>query len=332
MTVTKQTYAATPIWTAAGLANRFRDAFIDAGLMTDWHASFENAGIENRVLRIAYDSTKTYGVCFYWFQFTTSFAGISVVTGWNTSLNVPSGTQYNDFYSTASNTTANHFSIAGTLTTSTEIAIVRYTSGDNPDYSFFVLRNGATPFVFMIAPPSVPLVPWLDLNQTLFHHFVLVECEASPGGDASIARGHFRDVYRLRRSYADSLGARNETSVLSFTTSRRLIGYRCVGTGDASSDPSAHTVSVPYRIFRSTPANPPYASSYTPVIFSPSYSFYINEPLPADFAFYMPFTVTSFSYGDSVIITAGTEEWEVLKFANNSSADAGNPLFLARLV
>jgi hypothetical protein len=115
--------------------------------------------------------------------------------------------------------------------------------------------------------------------------------------------------------------------------SRRLFGYSSVGSSASSNDPSSdasnNVISVPYRLQRT---NLPFASNYTPVLFGCSYSFYVNEPLPEDFAVYFPYTSTSFSFGDSIVITAGVEEWEVLNFANNSSADAANPLFLARLV
>jgi len=281
-----------------------------------------------------YDGTKTYGTCYYWFVISTSTIGVSVATGWDATTHVPTGTQYADFFSTATNTTANHFSLAGTLSNSTEINVVRYTSADNPDYSWFVIRNGATPFPFMITPDSAPLVPWMDLNQVFFHHVVNMLMDASvSNADTSVGRVHFQDIYRLRRSYAQGQGARSRIAESTYSISKRLFGYSSVGapasSSSSSSDTSTNTISVPYRLQRS---GLPFASSYTPVLFGCSYSFYVNEPLPEDFGVYFPYTSTSFSFGDSIVITAGVEEWEVLNFANNSSADAANPLFLARLV
>jgi hypothetical protein len=186
----------------------------------------------------------------------------------------------------------------------------------------------------MITPDSAPLVPWLDLDQVFFHHVVNTLMEATgPTVSASVGRVHFRDIYRLRRSYAQSQGLRSETSATDgYDDSRRLFGYSSVGASTStspSSDTAANVISVPYRLQRS---GLPFASNYTPVLFGCSYSFYVNEPLPDDFAVYFPYTSTSFSFGDSIVITAGVEEWEVLNFANNSSADAANPLFLARIV
>ena len=334
MPVTKETYSAAAPWLASAAAQLLEDAFIDAGLMVSWYDSFLSGSVENRILQVVYDGTKTYGTCYYWFVISTSTIGVSVATGWNATTHVPTGTQYTDFYSTATNTTANHFSLAGTLSNSTEINVVRYTSTDNPDYSWFVIRNGATPYPFMITPDSATLVPWLDLNQVFFHHAVNMLMEANATSATSVGRVHFQDIYRLRRSYAQGQGLRNVTTSISpYATSRRLVGYSSVGSSASSNDPSSdasnNVISVPYRLQRT---NLPFASNYTPVLFGCSYSFYVNEPLPEDFAVYFPYTSTSFSFGDSIVITAGVEEWEVLNFANNSSADAANPLFLARLV
>lgn len=333
MPATKETYSAAAPWLASTAAQLLEDAFIDAGLMTSWYDSFLSGSVENRILQVVYDGTKTYGTCYYWFVISTSTIGVSVATGWDATTHVPTGTQYSDYFSTETNTTARHFSLAGTLSNSTEINVVRYTSTDNPDYSWFVIRNGATPYPFMITPDSATLVPWLDLNQVFFHHAVNMLMEASAAGNTSVGRVHFQDIYRLRRSYAQGQGLRSEISATDgYIDSRRLFGYSSVGASTSStpsSDTLTNTISVPYRLQRS---GLPFASDYTPVLYGCSYSFYVNEPLPEDFGVYFPYTSTGFSFGDSIVVTAGVEEWEVLNFANNSSADAANPLFLARLV
>ena len=40
MAVSKQAYTVSAPWLNFQLADQFRQAFIDAGLMTDWHDSF----------------------------------------------------------------------------------------------------------------------------------------------------------------------------------------------------------------------------------------------------------------------------------------------------
>lgn len=344
MAVTKETYNATPTWTAAQLADLFRDAFIDAGLMASWYDSFLSGSVENRVLEVTYDASKTYGKCYYWFQFTTTFAGVSVASGWNASTHQPTGTQYLDFFSTATNTTANHYSIAGTLVTSTEVAIVRYTSGA---HSWFVLRNGASPFPFMITPGSATIVPWLDLGKTFFHHFVtaILATRGSSAVDASGAVA-FRSQVRMRRSFVAGQSLRTATNFFNnYDHPTLLNGYNCLANAEGNFTGNAayangssifnanldglSTVIVPIGLSNTNPA---YTSNYVPVLFGISYSPYVTTPLPADFAIHFPFTATQFSFGDSIIVTAGVEEWEVLAFANNSQTTSPNPLLLARIV
>jgi hypothetical protein len=349
MAVTKQTYSASPVWTAAGLADQFKDAFIDAGLMTDWHDSFSNGGIENRILEVTYDGDATYGKCYYWFMFSTTFVGVQIATGWSAATDAPTGTQYLDFYSTATNVTTNHFSIGGTLITGTEASIVRYTSADDSDYSWFVFRNGAVPFPFMIAPANVSRVSWLDLDKTVFHHFitptVIVRAANDTSSSASI---RFDSRCRIRRSFAAGHalrgtsvnGYRDEATTLNSyqaysatTNSNNPLSSDTTNFGDLSSNPKTinglATIMVPVGL---SSVNPAYSTDYIPVLFGPSYSPYLNERLPDDFAIYFPFTATQFAYGSRVVITAGTEEWEVLQFANNSFDTCPNPLLLARVV
>jgi len=349
MAVTKQTYSASPVWTAAGLANQFRSAFIDAGLMTEWYDSFANAGIENRILEITYDGAATYGKCYYWFMFSTTFVGVQIATGWSTATDAPTGTQYLDFFSTATNVTTNHFSIGGTLITGTEASIARYTSADDPDYSWFVFRNGAVPFPFMIAPANVSRVSWLDLDKTMFHHFITPTLRVrSVNDDTASASIRFDSRCRIRRSFAggyrlrddDVRGYRDEATTLNSyqaysasATSNNSLSTDSTHFGDTRAGGSLNnglaTIMVPVGL---SSVNPAYSTNYIPVLFGPSYSPYVNERLPDDFAIYFPLTATQFAYGSRVVIAAGTEEWEVLEFKNNSSNSSPNPLLLARVV
>jgi hypothetical protein len=347
MAVTKQTYSASPVWTAAGLADQFKDAFIDAGLMTDWYDSFSNGGIENRILEVTYDGAATYGKCYYWFMFSTTFVGVQIATGWSAATDVPTGTQYLDFYSTATNVTTNHFSIGGTLITGTEASIVRYTSTDDSDYSWFVFRNGAVPFPFMIAPANVSRVSWLDLDKTMFHHFIKPTFKIRSTSEAtSSASIRFDSPCRIRRSFVGGYRLR-VTAVAAYRDEPTpLVAYQAYSTSTASNNSLSSdsttfgdgagnimrglsTIMVPAGL---SSVNPAYTADYAPVLFGPSYSPYVNERLPDDFAIYFPFTGTQFAYGSRVVITAGTEEWEVLEFTNNSSDLAPNPLLLARVV
>jgi hypothetical protein len=335
MAVTKQTYTATPTWTASNAADLFEDAFIDANLMTAWHDSFANGSIEHRVLKISYDGTKTYGDCYYWFVFTTTFIGFSIATGWNTGTNVPTGTQYLDFYATATNTTVNHTPILTGANTGTQLDLVRYTSGIDTDYSWFVIRNSAVPFPFLIAPASATIVPWIDLDKHFFHHFVrcrLIVVSATT--TTSIGTAQFFQEYRLRRSYIGGYALRGSTTISRYREGLSILCYSAFAhaANSFSNDrilASSDEIIVPYGF---TDSNPAFASDFTPVLKGCSFSAYLTNALPLDLGVHFPFTTTAFSFGDKIIVDAGIEEWEILDFANNNQATASNPLLVARVV
>ena len=330
MAVTKETYTATPTWTASGAAALFEDAFIDANLMTAWHDSFANGGVENRVLEVEYDGTKAYGTCYYWFVFTTTSIGVSVASDWNTGSNVPSGTQFLDYLETATNTTANHSLILAGANTATQLDVVRYTSSGNSDYSWFVVRNGSVPFPFLIAPASAPIVPWIDLDKTLFHHFVKCRLATS----SLFGTASFNETFKLRRSYLNGYTLREITSFFAYNNEQTFLTYTAGGhqngnPGNYRTLQTSAEILVPYG-FSAT--NPEFSEDFTPVLKGCSFSPYLTEPLPLDMGVHFPFTSTAFGFGDRIVVSSGVEEWEVLNFVNTASADASNPLLVARVV
>lgn len=328
MPVTKQTYTATPTWTAANAANLLTSAFTDAGLMTGWYDSFLSTtnNILNRVLEVVYDNTKTHGKCYYWFMITTSEIRIAIAGGWNATTHVPTGVLYEDYFSTATNTLENHWAIVQNLTTGTQLDVVRYTSGLNTAYSWFVIRNGASTTPFFIAPASTTVVPWLDLNKFLFHHFVRTRIQT--GNPSSV---NFYDVYRVARSYRDGQATQKSGAWFYYAVGEfSLHRYRCMansaGGGLNHNEPA---IAVPYGF---AGINSNFTTNYTPVVFGYSYSPYVQQSMPNDFGIQFNFTLASFSFGDRVVVTTGTEEWEVLAFSNGNSLSQSSPLLLARVV
>jgi hypothetical protein len=335
MTVTKQTYTATATWTAAQLATTFENAFIDAGLMVSWYDSFLSGTVENRILEITYDGTKTYGKAYYWFMFTTSSVSVSVTSGWNATTDVPTGTQYLDFFATTTNATTNHDPIASALTTGTAAELVRYTDSG---YSWFAFRNGATPVPFFIAPAATGIASWIDLDKVFFHHFILGQpLVDSAVSSLSTATVNFRSVYMLRRSYYGQGILRGTTFVSANThyiVRAHTLGYTAVSNVNNSTNYSdsqfyARNVFVPYG-FNNT--NPAYTADSFPIIKGYSYSNYTTSNMPADFGIFFNYGVTAFSFGDRVIVSAGVEEWEVYGFANNTAAESASALIVARVV
>ncbi len=142
MTVVPQTYTATATWTATQLADIFKQAFIDAGLMTDWFDSFLNT-VENRVLRVINDGAKTYGTVYYWFMFTTGGVFVATTNTWNASTHVPTGTQYIDYYSTT--TSATSAAASATAAASSATLAASYTPAITAGVSgYFLTNNGTT--------------------------------------------------------------------------------------------------------------------------------------------------------------------------------------------
>lgn len=331
MAVTREVYTAAATWTASGLATLFRDAFIDAGLMTDWHASFLNT-VENRVLAVAYDATKTYGTAYYWFQFTTTGVFVHVATGWNTSTNVPTGTQYVDFFATTTNSTANHKQLI-TLSASTSVTLTRYTSGVNTDHSWFLIRNGTSNTNLHIPDAGVPKVSWLDLD--LVHFSPLIT--AATGLNITSGEVGFRYNNGLvRRSYIGQ-HLRGTTANNNYTEySPRSFNYSGHGNLNANSVSNsgaadARVISVPVG-FNNT--NPGYATNSIPVFSGAAYHAYLSESLPSDFGVSFHYANNTMTVQDKLIVTAASEEWEMLAVTNSSSAtgERPSPMFLARVV
>ena len=328
MAVTKETYTAAATWTAAQLATLFEDAFIDAGLMTAWFDSFLSGTVENRVLEITYDGSKTYGKTYYWFTFTTTAIGVSVATGWNAATDVPTGTAFLDFFATTTNTQANHFTVRSGLATGTATELVRYTASG---YSWFAFRNGATPTPFFIAPAATGIAPWIDLDKVLFHHFILGEPSVTSATGASRAFIEFQSIYALRRSYWAQGILRARTGVAQFLTYHYTLSYSASGNTSNVTTNYAVTSSilVPYG-FNNT--NTAYTTDYFPIVNGYSYSSYVTSNMPADFGIFFNYGVTAFAFGDRIVVTAGVEEWEVYSFANNTDASSASALIVARVV
>ena len=346
MACTKQTYTATATWTPSDLAQLFEDAFIDAGLMTAWYDSFLDGSIENRVLEVTYDGSKTYGKTYYWFVFSTSGVYLHVATGWDAPNNVPSGTQYLDYFSTTTNSTSNHWQMFAASTSNT-VELVRYTSGVDADQSWFVLKSSTTRHCFTIANGAMTVQSWIDLNNAFYPGFASTALNTLGGRNGVV---QFRRGPSLRRDAIIGSALNGATSSSNFSSQPNessLISYGAVG--NQSNDVNGnYRQAFGYTGFGSTitlyrgsillpvnfsGTNPAFTSNSNPVFHSMPFMPYITQSLPADFGLTFHYATNTFSQGDTFVVSAGTEEWEVLDFAANSSAVTGaSPLFLARMV
>jgi hypothetical protein len=338
MPVTKQVYTATATWTAAQLADVFRDAFIDAGLMSAWHDSFLSGSIENRVLEVVYDATKTYGTTYYWFMFgATGGAFVHICTGWNTGSDIPAGpssagTQYLDWVATTTNNTVNHKGItpAG-LTTATDAILTRYTASGQ---SWFTLHQGANYRCFGIIPPAHAVRSWVDLDRVVFGGYLESDTSVSNGS----GRVQWVESVFLRRSHNGGyLRGSTATSDYIGTARGASLAYAAMGNVSNSAANNSNYLRVGSPVvhlpvyFNNN--NPTFTADASPVFHSLPYSGYVTSTLPADFGIAFHYPQNTMSRGDKLIVSAGVEEWEIMERANNATVGTGaSPLFLARVV
>lgn len=338
---TKQTYTQAPTWTAAQLASLFRTAFIDAGLMTEWYASFLNT-VENRVLEVTYNGSKAYGKTYYWFQFTTAGVFLQVCSGWNTSTNVPqgptgAGTQYLDFFATTTNATTNHSQLV-TLTATTQVDVIRYqsTASGQTGFCWFMIRNGSTYANLHITPGYATLAPWVDLDKVLYHQAV----SCVPTATSNYATIDFLNrPVALRRSFHTGGALRGNTTLASYNANWAFSTQRYYIWGNANSSTAnwVNSATTNFGVVLPTGfgnTNPAYTTNQTPVFSGVPYSLYQQTPLPSDFAVSGVFLASGMTPIDRLVVTAGVEEWEIIAVANNAtvSNDTASPVFLARVV
>lgn len=339
---TKTTYTQAPTWTAAQLATLFRTAFIDADLMTEWHASFLNT-VENRVLEVTYQGAKAYGKTYYWFQFTTAGVFLQVCTGWNTTTNVPSGpggipgVQYLDWFSSATNVTTNHHQLV-TLTATTQIDIARYqsTQAGRTGFAWFLIRNGATYANLHIAPPADTIAPWLDLDKVMYHSLH----SATTGTVSNYAFLDFNNrPVALRRSFFTGGALRGNVALASFqdrwgwSTQR----YYVWGNANAAVTNWTNVATTSLGVVLPTGfgnTNPAYTTNSTPIFHSLPFTLYQTSALPDDFGVSGVFLASGMTPIDRLVVTPAVEEWELITVSNNAtvSNDTASAVFCARVV
>jgi len=328
MAVTKQAYTATATWTATQLADIFKQAFIDAGLMTDWFDSFLSGSIENRILRVINNGSKTYGTVYYWFMFTTTGVFVATTTTWNATTHVPTGTQYIDYYSTTTNATTNHTTLLA-LANTTTCTLTRYTSGINSNVSIFLLRQGSSYRTFMLSHPSFNASSFVNQDIVQFNSLLFIS--ASFGTYASYVDVY--QAYHTRASYLGAAGLRGSTGVSVYANSHRINTFLAYGNsnggGSVNIDSTISAIRLPVA-FNNTNTN--LASNHTPLFTSPPISPYMS-PLPADFGITSYYPSSTMVVQDTLVVSSGTEEWEMLVVSIPSqTTDSGKALFCARTV
>jgi hypothetical protein len=324
MTVVPQTYTATATWTATQLADIFKQAFIDAGLMTDWFDSFLNT-VENRVLRVINDGAKTYGTVYYWFMFTTGGVFVATTNTWNASTHVPTGTQYIDYYSTTTSATTNHFTLLA-LTSTTTCTVTRYTSGINSAVSFFLIRNGSANTCFMLSNPSFNASSFVDQSKVQFNNLLTL----SGTTNVNTATISVIQNYSTRCTYLGAMRLNAYTAVNGYTVPIGLRQYVAFGNVSGSASNWQITTGTFLPVAENN-TNTGLAADHTPMFTSPSLTPYMAA-LPSDFAVTAYYASFGMAVQDTFVVDSGSEEWEMIVVAGAATASTGKVLFCARTV
>lgn len=330
MAVTKQVYTLDPTWTASALADTFRSAFIDAGLMTEWFDAFLSGSVENRILRVVNDATKTYGTVYYWFMFTTTTVAVHTALDWNATTHVPTGTQYQNYFSTTTNALTNHLGFLSNLSTATSLTLTRYTSAINTSCTWFLLRQ-STVFRFLIPFGAYTATSFVNQNITAFNGLTAI---AGSGytyySDLTFQHyaGHTRRTH-LGAAYLN--GWTSNSQYIETFDQQVYASFGNVG-GQAPSNANGG-LNATYIPTAFTNTHTGLAENYTPVFTSVLCSPYLPA-LPADFALAVYYTSTAIAHQDTFIVSAGTEEYEVIARQLPSSSATGQAtiMLLARTV
>lgn len=331
MAVTKQTYTATATLTAATFFTQLRSAFIDAGLMTEWYDNFTNT-LENRVLEIT-NAAGTYGKTYYWFMVNTSGNLLyQVATGWNTGSDIPSGTQYLDYFATTTNAASNHKQIA-TFVFTTDVKITRYTSGN---VNFFVISQGATYSCFTIVKGSGSFQPWVDFSKG----FLNLLYEVAPATSGGWGQVSFNRFCSLRRELGRGVALNGSVSGTQYTGTASSLSqgaeYAYCGLGNTSNSWTTNIGASTTRSAIVLPigfngTNGAYSTDSSPVFHSLPYSQWVTTTMGSDFGITMLYTANTLGIYDTITVSAGSEVWEVMAFANNATITTGaTPVMLAR--
>lgn len=371
MAVSKQAYSVAAPWLNFNLADQFRQAFIDAGLMTDWHDSFTTgAGVagqlnEHRVLRIVYDASKKYGTVFHWLVFLPDGSmDYAYVHQWDAVNNVPLGAfakerlrqTYGRMVSAANDGSHRIFA---TQVLSTTTTLTRYSSGERSGFSMFLLKGGNNFQCWYFMPAGTNFQPYIDLDKNTCGGLMMPMVGLTESTTTFQARGtvsfcHFFHYSDNIFSYGWGAFKQTENGGYAGTMAyafERGVTYALSGRGGSQNSFTADktfsgSFSLGGRLFNGLNSNgmwlalpcelaqynPDRATDTTPVFSDIPYSMYITDRLPIDFGIVGHFTNSTMEVQDIFQVTPGLEEWEILANANQSNTSNPSVLVVARVI
>jgi hypothetical protein len=368
MVVSKQAYTVSAPWLNFNLADQFRLAFIDAGLMDDWYDSFETGSgstsgerEQHRVIRIIYDANKKYGTVFHWWVFRPSGRiSYAYVHQWDPIGHVPLGVFRKERLQTTYTEIGTQTAAAGshrifaTQVLSTTTTLTRYSSGVRQGFSMFLLKGGNNFQTFFLMPAGTRFQPYIDLDKNTCGGLVAPLLDTTSNTTNNQARGiinfcHFFHYQDNIFAYGFSgRGNQDWTCAYAF---ERGVSYSLLGAGTTdlsynnltesgafnSGNRVSNTISSQAGFTIALPSelavdNIDRSVDTTPVFADIPYSIYITDRLPVDFGLVGHFTNNTMEVQDIFQVTPNVEEWEIL--ANENYTNSRNPsiLVVARII
>lgn len=319
-----------------------------------------------RILRLTYDNAKTYGNTHIALSASTNSNHSNLAirltsSDWNLATNTPNGTGdgldwsgthklyprwYGDSlsgsyvpyfppYSYQTNSGVSGYSpvyhgafVSPVTSTGTVVADV-YKSSLNPNFSVIRVSgagfNNGTPMMWTFIAPGMSVPGWIDLDKVnmnpMFH---IAESGNGTNSNATLA---MRSVSRLRRS-ALHAGV-DTTSGENLLQSYPIEEFRY--TSCSAGVEVMGAIPIP-SFYASATVNPAFTNNVAPIITGLPLSMLTTDPWPADFGFWAPFGTTTYDNGDTLAITAGSNEWEVIDGVALPTDSSASLLLLARVV
>ncbi len=340
MPAQRETFVVTAPWTTQTMMDGFQQAFTFAGF-ANFVDTFVSGSFRSAILPVVYDSSKALGTAYHWFMFGGQEIFYSTVTGWNTATDLPVGTQYRDFISNQTNTSAFHYRLAD-LNSNADTSITVFKSNVNTGFSWFLVRCGTISFNFHI-PRTPPSTFFVDQAVSYYHPILFARAaREGKGGSMTIARLPIR--LRSSKCAGEALrgattsgdyGAGN-TATLPWNIANRdvMAVFNLTGNTISAGFENNSGFARPGMIIPVDFANVnTYLSADKSPIFTGARLLYFAEHfMPSDFGigvYYGPPNVGQF---DQYI--NGTQKWDVIEVpasaTNPVDDDQVTPLFLCR--
>lgn len=319
-----------------------------------------------RILRLSYDNAKTHGNTHIAFSASTYSSHTNLAirltsSDWDLATNTPNGqgngldwsgtfklvprfngdnttasyVPYFPPYSTSASfgvsgyTSIAHGAFVSPITSTGTVVADVYKSSLNPDFSVIRVSgagfNNGTPMMWTFIAPGMSLPGWIDLDKVNMNP--MLHITESGNGTSSNATLAMRSVSRLRRSALHS--GVDTTSSEAALQSSPIEEFRY--TSCSAGVEAMGAIPIP-SFYGSATVNPAFTNNVAPIVTGLPMSMLTTDPWPADFGFWAPFGTTTYDNGDTLAITAGSNEWEVIDGVALPTDSAASLLLLARVV